>query len=580
MKVSAIRKLRQKLAADQPVLGLWVTLESASVTEMAVALGLDWVVIDAEHGHLDWHDILEHLRATVRSDTTALVRVTELNIGQIKRALDIGADGVVVPWIETADELRQAVAFAHYPPAGLRGMGGERATCWGRCLPEHANEADEHVLVVPIIETVRAGQNIEELCRVDGVELFQFGPADYSSTAGFKGQWEGPGVAQQLLAIKDTIRRHGKHCGVLATSNDNLAERRDQGFRFLGVGMDAGLLLRSVTGALTAMDRGTSISASLAPGQVDGAKPTGLPGTVPHTAPESGLPLVAAATTTVVEKAAPPAMMRPAHIQPDRPEVVITRNAARRVELERGVVFQPLVGAHNRAHNLTTGIVTFMPGAQLPYHTHPHAEAITLLGGEAEVEVEGRRYRLRPLDNVYIPPGRAHFAVNPSVGKPAMFHIAMNSHEPSRTLVAAPVSNRLMPDEASGVSGCERVSRHASTPWYEPNPGARFQDYFNRDLGSVGMSGGYGEFTHGGQLPCHLHDFDESITIVLGTATCVVEGRRYSLSDFATALAPRVRCHYFINLSDRPMAMIWVYAGDLPQRLVLNERCCLPEGCP
>src|SRR5438552_17989552 len=85
MKVSAIRKLRQKLAADEPVLGLWVTLESASVTEMAVALGLDWVVIDVEHGHLDWHDILEHVRATVRSDTTALVRVTELNIGQIKR---------------------------------------------------------------------------------------------------------------------------------------------------------------------------------------------------------------------------------------------------------------------------------------------------------------------------------------------------------------------------------------------------------------------------------------------------------------------------------------------------------------
>src|SRR4026209_1254692 len=95
MKTAAIQALRRKLAADKPVFGLWVTLESATITEMAVALGLDWVVIDAEHGHLDWHDILEHLRATVRSDTTALVRVTELNIGQIKRALDIGADGVI-----------------------------------------------------------------------------------------------------------------------------------------------------------------------------------------------------------------------------------------------------------------------------------------------------------------------------------------------------------------------------------------------------------------------------------------------------------------------------------------------------
>src|SRR5439155_18516968 len=119
-----------KLAADQPTIGLWVTLESPSITEMAVALGLDWVVIDAEHGHLDWKAILEHVRAAVRSDTVALVRIAELNGGLIKRALDIGADGVVVPWIESAAQLRQAITFARYPPEGIRGMGGERATGW------------------------------------------------------------------------------------------------------------------------------------------------------------------------------------------------------------------------------------------------------------------------------------------------------------------------------------------------------------------------------------------------------------------------------------------------------------------
>src|SRR4051812_19141678 len=109
MKTAAIQKLRRKLTADRSTYGLWVTLESPSITEMAVALGMDWVVIDAEHGHLDWKDILEHLRATVRSDTVALVRIAELNIALIKRALDIGADGVVVPWIETADQLAQAI---------------------------------------------------------------------------------------------------------------------------------------------------------------------------------------------------------------------------------------------------------------------------------------------------------------------------------------------------------------------------------------------------------------------------------------------------------------------------------------
>src|SRR5579859_7699684 len=137
MKTAAIRKLREKLASEQTVYGLWITLESASIAEMAVALGLDWVVIDAEHGHLDWKEILEHIRATVRSDTVALVRIAELNAGLIKRALDIGADGVVIPWIETGAQLQQAVHFAMYPPEGSRGIGAERATGWGQCFAEH-----------------------------------------------------------------------------------------------------------------------------------------------------------------------------------------------------------------------------------------------------------------------------------------------------------------------------------------------------------------------------------------------------------------------------------------------------------
>src|ERR1041385_5016828 len=121
MKTAGIQKLRAKLAADREIYGLWITLESASISEMAVALGLDWVVIDAEHGHLDWKEILEHIRATVRSNTVALVRIAELNCGLIKRVLDIGADGVVVPWVETAEQLRQAVSYSLYPEEGVRG---------------------------------------------------------------------------------------------------------------------------------------------------------------------------------------------------------------------------------------------------------------------------------------------------------------------------------------------------------------------------------------------------------------------------------------------------------------------------
>jgi len=265
LKAPAIKKLRRKLAANQPVYGLWITLESPSITEMAVALGLEWVVIDAEHGHLDWKEILEHVRAAVRSDTVVLVRVAELGSGLIKRALDIGADGVVVPWIRSAAEVRRAVEFARYPPEGVRGIGAERATAWGRCMAQHVEEANRDILVVPIIETVEAGRSVAQLCQVPGVEILFLGPADYSSTAGYAGQWEGPGVAAELLKIKDQIRSVGKHCGIAATGKEDLLRRRDQGFTVLGLGSDTGFLLRALSGALEALGRESRIEPDLSP---------------------------------------------------------------------------------------------------------------------------------------------------------------------------------------------------------------------------------------------------------------------------------------------------------------------------
>jgi phosphoglycerate dehydrogenase-like enzyme/2-keto-3-deoxy-L-rhamnonate aldolase RhmA len=263
MKTAACRSLRSKLAAGQPVFGLWVTLDSPAITEMAVGLGMDWVVIDAEHGHLDWKEIAEHIRATVRSETVALVRLAELNCGAIKRALDIGADGVVIPWVETAEQLEQAVGFARYPTEGVRGIGAERATAWGQALAEHTAEANDNVFVVPIIETVRGGENVPAMCAVPGVELFWFGPADYSASAGFRGQWEGPGVGDTLLKLKDTLRAAGKHVGVVATSDENVQQRLQQGFSAIGLGMDAGMLLRSLRASLVGVGRDRQMRADL-----------------------------------------------------------------------------------------------------------------------------------------------------------------------------------------------------------------------------------------------------------------------------------------------------------------------------
>ncbi len=551
MKTSSIRKLKQKLAADEAAFGMWVTLESPSITEMAVALGLDWIVIDAEHGHLDWKEITEHVRATMRSDTVALVRLAERNISLVKRALDIGADGVVIPWMETGEQLREAVTFAHYPPAGARGIGAERATGWGHCIPQHIGEATEHILVVPMIESVRGGQNIGEMLKVKGVEMFLLGPADYSSSAGFAGQWQGPGVAEQLLQIKNAIAAAGKFCGVIATGVANLIELREQGFRLIGLGSDCGFLIRGLHTMLATAGRDRKMDASLTPG------------------------------VGVTEAAA---LDRPIEsFRPDRPEVMNDFGNGNKIEIQPGVVFECLVGAHNNAKGLSTGVVEFAAGVKLAYHRHPTTESITLLEGSAVVDVEGRRYRLSQFDNVVIPPGVPHGVENSSADRAARFHVAFPTAAPSRELVEPCFPPRQMPDDSLGprTAGLERVNRFCSAERFDAGGGATFIDFFNETImPGVEMSGGYGLFSPGGRLPAHIHDFDESICIVHGTAVCIVEGRRYAMSGYSTALQPRGRVHYFANETNEPMAMIWVYAGPRPERIVVDERNATVAGDP
>ncbi len=270
-----------------------------------------------------------------------------------------------------------------------------------------------------------------------------------------------------------------------------------------------------------------------------------------------------------------------AMIQHDRNETMVASGAGPKTEIAPGVVFECLVGKFNGAKNLTTGIVTLAPASHLDYHTHPDTEALTLLSGSMIIETEGRRYTLRPLDNIVIPPGVAHYAMNKSSTEKAVIHMATPTASPQRTSIDKFFSRRAMPDDSLGEAGPERVTRHDTAKRFEVGDGTSFIDFFNDELMlDIEMSGGYGQFTTGGRLPAHMHDFDESICIIEGQATCIVEGRQYALSDCATAMVPRGRVHYFINKTDRPMAMVWVYAGPKPQRLMVAEACATAEGNP
>ena len=170
-------RLRERLRKRETSCGLWVTLESATVTEIAVTLGLDWVCIDMEHGHLGFREVMEHVRVVRGSPTTALVRVPEIGQSSIKRALDIGARGV-------------------------RGVSGERAVQWGLGLQEYLSDADEETLIIPIIETREAVEEIDALLEAPGLEAIFFGPADLSASHGHLGEWEGPGMAERILEIR------------------------------------------------------------------------------------------------------------------------------------------------------------------------------------------------------------------------------------------------------------------------------------------------------------------------------------------------------------------------------------------
>lgn len=245
--------LKQKLARGETTVGMWITLESPSISEIAATLGYDWVVIDTEHGHLDFKEVVEHIRATRNSTTTPLVRIQEIEQGVIKRVLDLGAHGILVPQVVDAAEVERSVRFAKYPPRGVRGVGGERATLWGMGLKDRTRSANEETMVIPFLETVAAGEAIGEILDVPGVDAIFFGPADFSASSGSLGDWEGPGVAERLLELKETIQARGVACGIMATDVEDALMRRRQGFRMIGLGSDAGLLIRASLDAMKAL---------------------------------------------------------------------------------------------------------------------------------------------------------------------------------------------------------------------------------------------------------------------------------------------------------------------------------------
>ena len=239
-----------------------------------------------------------------------------------------------------------------------------------------------------------------------------------------------------------------------------------------------------------------------------------------------------------------------------------------------GVQIRTFVSSACGATSFSTCLAIFEPGGRLALHQHPVSEALTVVEGEALLQVEGRTYRMGLLDCAHVPAGTPHAVSNDSRDGELIVHTAFASAQPTRELV-----NHDFLIDARGfgdpsANDPENIIRFAKGRVYELAPGAFFTDLFARRFGAVGICGGYGRFQPGASLPCHTHAYDESITIIQGPAKCMVQGRQYELGGCATAYVPEGLPHRFLNQSNQEMAMIWVYAGAEPDRQIVDNGYC------
>ena len=244
--------LRRKLSEGRHAFGLWVTLANATMTELAVETGLDWVCIDMEHGATTYRDVVEHARAARGSDLAVLVRVPSITQDPIARCLDLGVDGVVLPLVRGSEEVEQALAFARYPSAGRRGLGGERAQRWGLGVRDYIATANDEIMVVPMIETAEAVAAATQIFALPGLDFAFVGPGDLASSMGQIGEWDTAEVAEAISGVLAAARAAGVTLGTYGLGPRDIAARCAQGFRFVAVGSDVAMLAGRITTELAA----------------------------------------------------------------------------------------------------------------------------------------------------------------------------------------------------------------------------------------------------------------------------------------------------------------------------------------
>ena len=235
---------KRALRAGKPQIGLWSSLSSNYTVEVIAGAGFDWILLDSEHSPADIESLLTQLQAAAAYPTHPVVRVPWNDMVNMKRVLDIGAQSLLIPYVQNAAEARSAVAHTRYPPAGVRGVAGTtRATRFGR-IKDYAHRAHEEICVLVQVETQPALDNIEAICGIDGVDGVFIGPADLHASLGHPGEIANPKVKPLIDDAIRRIRKSGKAPGILTPNEADARHWLECGALFVAVGADVGILAR------------------------------------------------------------------------------------------------------------------------------------------------------------------------------------------------------------------------------------------------------------------------------------------------------------------------------------------------
>ena len=238
------------LGAGEKQIGLWISLCSNIAAEVPAHAGFDWALIDMEHAPNDYLSVLGQLQVFAASDTTALVRVEWNDAVAVKRLLDLGAQGLLFPMIQSVEEAERAVAATRYPPHGIRGVSGTtRATGFGR-VGDYLERVEAETTVLLQLETAAALSRAEAIAAVDGVDGIFFGPADIAADIGRLGNPMHPEVWALIRPVAQSLMARGMPVGTLVSDPGFAAELMDEGFAFVACGLDSGLLARAADALL------------------------------------------------------------------------------------------------------------------------------------------------------------------------------------------------------------------------------------------------------------------------------------------------------------------------------------------